>query len=524
MRIDQDCIPGDLIYKAGLDRIQEAVISSHFMHILAKNAKLDLYDENQFSAKLLEIDAKALYDNLIPSILSACNTFCRGRAAAAKIRARANYRKYGLNNPGEVGFPQFITEVMFDRQYLRGPRETCSRELLSSKVNERIEAGAPIEMLIPALPYKFSSPLKTRGRLPDLGEVNFILGLYEIAATIELIYREARPDLPIPLAEFTVVSDGSRFNKLLDEPESVLEAYRMNLCLWIKRLELEKYITVLDYSTLLRNKLPVPIWEGKSAIRRRARAEYAKAMWPIFKPYEMAMTIKAAAEVEPDPECSNPEGRFVSLLTSLIYTINYKILKKFEKLPARDYRALYRELMGHIFEPYAVLSESELQSISQEMKARTAFWPTNRMKEFLRQSMLEEAWAVAIEYIAEIKSDRELEEDPMLTCLPGHFRWTIHAKSGQLAISTPTALGIPVQAWAGSAVFKLTKKNKIKLCTLPVLALEGAGAIPVKVKTIDDESALEDQPLFYIYSDIEFDGLDDFVFKVKTTLERKRTS
>jgi len=209
---------------------------------------------------------------------------------------------------------------------------------------------------------------------------------------------------------------------------------------------------------------------------------------------------------------------------SLVYTINYKTLKKFEKLPARDYRALYRELTGHIFEPYAVLSESELQSISQEMKAHAAFWPTNRMKEFLRQSMLEEAWAAAIEYIAEIKSDRELEEDPMLSCLPDHFRWTIHAKSGQLAILTPTALGTPVQAWAGSAVFKLTKKNKIKLCTLPVLALEGVGAIPVKVKTMDDDLALKGQPLFYIYPDIAFHGLDDFVSKVKSTLERKRTS
>jgi pyoverdine/dityrosine biosynthesis protein len=525
MRLDQDPV-SDGVYKAGLDRIQEAVISSHFMHELANNAELELYDEDEFAAKSLEIDAAAVIDSLLPGMLSACNAFCRDRAAAAKPRARENYAKYGLDDPREVGIAQFITEVMFDRQYLRGPRERCSRELLCSKVKARIEAGSPIDMVIPALPFKFSSPLKTRGRLPDLAEVNFILGLYEILATVELIYREARPDLRGRLAGFTIVSDGSRFNNLVNEPDTVVDEYRAQLSLWIERLGLEGYITLFDYSALLRDRLPAFVWKAKSAIASAARREYADLLWPIFDPYDMAATIRAAARLEPDPEYSNPDGRVVSLLKSLVYTINYKTLEKLERLPTRDYRALYRDLTSPIFEPYAILSPSEHQSFHEEADPGAKFAPTDMVKEYLRQSMLREAWNAAIGYMAEIKSDRELAEDPILTCLPDHFRWTIHAKSGQLAVLTPTALGTPVQAWAGAAVFKRTKKNKVKLCTLPVLALEGAGAIPVRVRAggIDDALALAGQPLFYIYPDVAFADCDEFLSTIRRSLVRTRTN
>jgi hypothetical protein len=73
-------------------------------------------------------------------------------------------------------------------------------------------------------------------------------------------------------------------------------------------------------------------------------------------------------------------------------------------------------------------------------------------------------------------------------------------------------------------VFKLTKKNKIKLCTLPVLALEGAGAIPVRVSGMDDALGLTNQPLFYIYPDVEFTDLDEFLSKVRRLFVRYRTS
>lgn len=510
-----------LRYRPGVDRIQEAVISSHFMHKLGGNAKLELYDEEQFTTQSLKIDARTVYDRLIPAVMNACNAFSRERALAAKRRARENCRKYGLHDPGDVGLAQFITEVMFDRQYLRGPRECCSRELICNRVKHEIEKGSSIEMVIPALPFKISSPLKTRGQLPDLAEVNFILELYEVASTVELLYKEVRPDLLRRLARFTVISDGSRFSNLVGEGNNVVEHYRSRVGRLITRFGLSEYITLIDYCAVLRDRLPPVTRQAKTAIMERARKEYAEALWPIFDPYDMTATTKAAARIEPDPEYSNPEGRFIPLLKSLIYTINYTALKKYERLPQRQYPSLYRELTGHVFEPYAILSPSEIQDLLEEVDA-SAEITTVRVKEGLRQSMLKQAWSAAIEYMAEIKSDRELDEDPIQTCLPDYFRWTIHAKPGQLAIQTSTALGLRVQAWAGTAVFKLTKKNKIKLCTLPVLALEGVGAIPVTVTGVDDTLPGEDQALFYIYPDVASTDLEDFLLKVMTSHVRRR--
>jgi hypothetical protein len=413
---------------------------------------------------------------------------------------------------------------MFDRQYRRGPRETCSRELLCGKVAEHVKAGRPIQMVIPALPFKFSSPLKTRGLLPDLADLNFLLELYEIAATIELIYRAARPDLCGRLAGFTVVSDGSRFNRLVHEPDSVVDVYRARLELWVRRMGLETYITLVDYRSLMRNRLPPAARDAKSAIAASARAEYAEVLWPIFNPYEIAATMMTAAGVEPDPEYANPEGRFVSLLKSLIFTINYRSLDHLRELPAPEYRALYRDLTRHLFEPYAVLPPTEFERIREEVVSGARFPATDAMKEFLRQSMLREAWGAAIEYMAEIKSDRELAEDPILTCLPDHFRWTIHAKPGQLAVATATALGIRVQAWAGVAVFKLTRKREIKLCTLPVLAAEGAGAVPVTVADDDGTLIPGDQPFFYIYPNVAFTDVDGFLVDLDSSLARRRAN
>jgi hypothetical protein len=520
----QDQLSEKLQYSVGLDRFQEAVISSHFMHKLANNAELTLYDDVQFRTKSLQIDVKSVYDDLIPSMLKASNAFCGDRANAAKVRARENYRKYGLDDPRQLGIAESITEVMFDRQFLRGPRESCSRELLCRKVKELIRRGAPIEMAIPALPFKISSPLKCRGRLPDLAEVNFILELYEVAETVGLIYREAEPDALGQLAGFTVVSDGSRFHELVREPESAIQCYRTHLQLWTERLGLQNHITLLDYGSLLRAHLSAVAQDTKAAIRHSARREYKTALGPLFDPTGIAAAMRQAAEVEPDPEYSNPEGRFVALLKSLVYTINYKTLEQYARSATRHYLGLYRDLTAHIFEPYALLSPSERLTIQDEFDACGEPTPTDKVKEYLRQSMLCEAWSAAIDYIAEIKSDRDLEQDPITTCLPDHFRWTIHAKSGQLAILTPMIMGTPVQAWAGAAVFKSTKKNKVRLYTLPVLALEGAGAIPVMVRGTDRPLPAAGQPLFYIHPDLQVATVDGLLSIVRNSLVRNRAS
>jgi hypothetical protein len=522
MRIDQTSQFEGLAYRVGLDKFQEAVISLHFMHRFSNDAGLDSYDENDFESRSLYIDAQDVLNTVVPILLNTADSSRHNRIAEAKRRARQNFAEYGLTGSEAVGPANIITEIIFDRQYSRDTRKYYSKLLLCQQIARRIAARAPIRMAIPALPFKISSPLKSRGGQPDLAEIGFMLSLYEIVSAIESIYREACPDLPGPLAEFAVVSDGSRFSGLVGEPESVLRNYRSQLVAWTQRLGIDGRVKIHDYGTLLRERLPAAIQHEKARIAEAAVVEYAETMWPIFDPYEIPTSLRLAAEVEPDPEHGNAEGRFASLLKSLIYTINYKALERIEWPDPSIRRRVYRELTGHIFEPYVRLSPEELLRAKAAMEAEAAPFLSDQAKECLRQAMLREVWDATIHYMAEIKSDRELAEEPILSCLPDHLRWTIHAKQGQIAIAVPTMLGLTVQAWAGTAVFKQAKGGMIKLCTLPVLALEGAGATPVRVRDAAGVLGIGDQPLFYIYPDIAFDDLRDFLARLATSLVRRR--
>src|SRR4051794_37798122 len=131
---DRDSHSRDITYRVGLDRIQEAVVSSHFMHKLANNRDLHLYNDEDFSARSLKIESQAVTATLIPGLLTASDAFCADRALTAAPRARANYRRYGVGNPRDIGVAESITEVMFDPHYLRGPKGSCSRRLLCSMV------------------------------------------------------------------------------------------------------------------------------------------------------------------------------------------------------------------------------------------------------------------------------------------------------------------------------------------------------------------------------------------------------
>jgi Pyoverdine/dityrosine biosynthesis protein len=520
----KECHPSGLAYRAGLDTIEEAVISSHFMHEMCTDPGLELYGDEEFSARSVIIPAGVVSGSLIPAVLRAAEAFARDRAAAAKRRAVQNHASYGLRDPGSLGPAEFITEVMFDRHFRSGPRETCSRQELGRDVARRVAAGAPIEMVIPALPYKLSCPLKTRGQRPDLAEVNFILGLYEIVAAIEVLYREARPGLRVPLARFTVVSDGGRFNRLTNEPDAVIEAYQQDLARWIRTLRLDRYIELVDYRTLLRAGLPKAARDAKDALREQALRQYAGIMWTLFDPRDMAATLRDAVLNDPDPERANPEGRFVSLFKSLVFTVRYRTLDRFRALPVEQFRVLYRELTGHLFEPFAALSDEELRCLARGTEGPGRLPLTPALKEFLRQAMLREVWTATIAYVAEIRSDRDQTSEPISYCLPDHLRWTIHAKPGQLGLLSPSALGKSVLAWAGAAVFKRTRRGRIRLCTLPVLALEGAGAIPVGSGESRDALGPTEQPLFYVYPDVAFSGLDDFLGGLDARLVRKRAS
>ena len=491
-------------YQIGLSKLNEAVISSHFMDAIARDPTLKPYDEETLVRRSLTIAPAAVDNLLIPTLVDAARRFGEERGSAAADRARKHCQEYGLANAADVGEAEITAEVMFDRQFSRRAGSTCSRRLVRDRIDARLKRDRTVEMAIPALPFKITSPLKARGEMPDLAEVGFFLSLYEIALAIETASERCVPHAEKLSARFVVVSDGLRFASLANVPVETIARYRAALGGWISRLGLARHIVVEDYRELLRQRLPPQMLAEKREIAKAARTLYESVLSPVFNPCSMERTFAASRLIEPDPEEENAAGRFVSLLRSLVYTINYRTLEALA-LPAFAKYDLYRELTSALFEPF----EDAAHVVGSPIR-----------KEAVRQAMLREVWQAAIDYMAEIKSDRELNEDPILACLPGAIRWTIHAKAGQFAIATPTVWGSMVQAWAGTAVFRLTGSGAVRLCSYPVLGLEGGRAIPV-VATPSNVS-LGSQPLFYIDRRLETSSVETFLDNLASRLTRRR--
>ena len=510
-----------LSYHVGLSKVNEMVISSHFMHKISQNLSLNLYDDQCFQSKQVVVGREFVEHDLIPILKSACAVFCEKRAAAAKRRALLKYDSYDYAAADAIGASEIITEALLDKEFSRnGEKYNCRRQL-NAKIKRMIKEKGAIEMVMPALPFKIPSPLKSRGYRPDLGEINFLLSVYEIARTLEIILESEAPGAAPVKVRFTIVSDGSRFDDIVNESIATLGIYQEQLAGWITMLGVEDYIQLVDYRVVLKSKLPKEIWDAKRGLFHEARASYTNALWPVFDPDDMFGSFAAATEVELDPEYGNTEGRFVSLFKSLVYTIKYKALQELSNLSEDQHSRIYRELTSHIFQPYEINSESGPIWIGAAGEPGLGL--SLEVKEKLRRSMLTEVWAASINYISEIKSDRDLAEDPVLTCFPDYLRWTIHAKQGQLAIATPPILGISVQPWAGSAVFRPTSKGRIRLCTLPSLMLEATSAIPVVVRE-NDSPAAYCQPLFYLDKELGVTSVANFLPILKESYTRQRFS
>jgi Pyoverdine/dityrosine biosynthesis protein len=523
MKADEEPAVRDF-YQAGLSHVREAVISEHFMHKVNQIEGLERLSAADFSRKAITLSSAGLRENLLPLLIAASNELAVQRAAAARSRACMNFRQYHVSSEKDLTTAHVIAEVMYDRQFSRSASESISRAALSRQIGELVERAEPIHMVIPALPFKCATPLKCRGRNPDLAEVGFLLALFEVSKTIDLIYSDALGGSRKRMAFFTVISDGRRFNEFVLEPEEHISRYQEGLRQWISDLSITDYVGVEDYDEILAAKLPAGLRTRKAGIRKDVYHRYVERMNPLLETKDMDSSLSMAIKHEPDPETFYAEGRFVPLFKSLIYTINFKTLTDFVRRHGENFEHVYSTLTKHIFSPFARLAAGDiprLEAYISDPEGRLGVSQA-QLYEYLRRSMLRQAWDATMQYLAEIRSDRDMELDPISTCFPQAIRWTIHAKPGQLALQSNPACGLQVQPWHGAGVFKGAGSGRIKLCALPFVLAEHMGAVPVVFRNDDGADPSEEQPLFYVHPELEFSTLADFFSLLAAKFTRKR--
>jgi hypothetical protein len=79
--------------------------------------------------------------------------------------------------------------------------------------------------------------------------------------------------------------------------------------------------------------------------------------------------------------------------------------------------------------------------------------------------------------------------------------------------------GFFIQAWAGSALFRRTKREAIQLGAYPVLGIEGLASMPVFESNEVDE---HDQPLFYIDQRCNCTDMESFLKELVKSFTRQR--
>lgn len=506
-------------YQQGLLKTEEAVVSSHFMHAQNINPENRLYTPQEFISNAIYMTPQEVAGNLIPQLKKASQKLIEQRSETAIKRARQNYQQYGLASPDEVGHAEIITEAITDRNFRKSNISEDDRKTFRDCIARKIEAGEKIQIVAPMLPNKVASPLKTRGVLPGLAEAGLIARLGEIAGVVDKLYPKEKLKEGQHAAEFIVVGDGRRFKNSWRTPEEAIDTYQAGLQWWIDQLGFSDTVSQLDYEHIMTKMLSPEAQEKRDVSYARAMDELSHTLDPLLDVANFEASLKAVVASDPYTEESNPEGRFVPLFKSTLYNIRYPALDLYTKKSGADYCSLYRELTSNIMTPFAPMDEATSDYVADYIKltlmgGSAAAPAPEQIKEYLRRSMIAEAWESTKDYLAIVIADRDLEVDPITQGMEDVIRFSIHSKPGQIGLKTTSENGDAVQAWHGDGHLRLSDKGKkIKLSNQSTLMLETEGNRPVLIRQHADdphsqncllsEFAKTDQPLFYIHPDLK---------------------
>ena len=176
----------------------EPVVSEHRLYRTLMDPSLQLYGNEEFKAQALFVNASYITDVLFPSIKKTSEILISNRTQAVIARVKQYQTEYEkIDKAAEVA------EVFFDAYFRKGNQNFMPREKMRQKTQKFIDSEVPVQIIIPVLPNKVQSPLKSRGLKPDFGEILLLIRLNELVRVIQKIY---------PLgAQVTILSDGRRF-------------------------------------------------------------------------------------------------------------------------------------------------------------------------------------------------------------------------------------------------------------------------------------------------------------------------
>jgi len=140
-----------------------------------------------------------------------------------------------------------VFDVMRSKRFRAGTvkqtRFDENRELFRPIVEGHIEAGSPLEFVMPSFPFKHNNPVKATRRSPDIAEVLCLSRLYEICDAIGLVYE--------PGAKFVIISDGQVYHRMFGVTHHEALTFRERAKEMITELGWDDTLEIVDMQDLV---------------------------------------------------------------------------------------------------------------------------------------------------------------------------------------------------------------------------------------------------------------------------------
>lgn len=434
-------------YKQGLSKIQEDLFSEHFFVRALGHLHNDFQQRDYKNSNVNLLTCEQL------------ERFIQITKDASKIHINETIKRIHTRISSKLeqgGDPlnTVLREVVGDRQFMKGPKHYVNWKDISDKARVCLHNNSEINCIIVGLPFKMPTLLKCSSQLPDFAEASFLLQLSEFCEVLRSLIICHVCNNWTGFVSFRVICDGRRFNKIVGRDEMAIVSYTNGIKFWIHRYGLKNIITIDDYLSVTNRFLPQSIQIRKQELRLQALHIYSKRLGRKVTWMGLDGHLQMAVQDDPDPEVSNEKGRFCSLFLSLLFTMRFRCIEHEAFQQNCSYESLYK---------YCICL------ITQRFNApRTTFtsYPSIGHSIQLFDALLTEVWCATIEYIAEIRSDRDLDQDLIQSCFPTSLRWSIHSKSGQIGLNCTRMNGIAIWPWHGVAVFKPSQRG-LKNYNLP---------------------------------------------------------
>ncbi len=121
-----------------------------------------------------------------------------------------------------------------------------NRELFRPMVEAHVEAGTPLEFVLPSFPFKHRNPVKVGRRSPDMAELLCLCQLREICLALGRVHE--------PGARFLIICDGLVYREMFGVTRHEALAYRERVKQMIGQLGFEDTLGVADMEDLVESR------------------------------------------------------------------------------------------------------------------------------------------------------------------------------------------------------------------------------------------------------------------------------